>query len=267
MTDTTTSTATTAATAADSGATTDSTTTNSQATEQAAETTEPSSSQSAPVQDAPKDEKGASTDSEKTDDPQDQSETDADDSAKEDQPSKDENADDSDEDKEAKDKEEGNQEAEIPKYEAFNLPEGIALDEDALNEALPVLGKLKATQEDAQAMVDIASNMISKVMKNVSEQHNKVVDGWRSESESLFGKDGDAKFQERLGRAEEVVKQFFNEEQREVLTAYGLGNHPAFFAMALAIAEGTQEDRQTLPSSSNALQSPQTLGETWYPAT
>ena len=143
----------------------------------------------------------------------------------------------------------------------------MELDNDALNEALPVLQGLKADQEQAQKLVDVASSMISKVMKNVSEQHNKVVEGWRKESESIFGKDGDAKFQERVGRAEEVVKQFFTEDQRGVLTAYGLGNHPGFFKMCLAIAEGTTEDRPNLPASTGGMQSTTTLADTWYPKT
>lgn len=271
MTDTTTTTTTAAPTtaAADSSASSASTTQNSQvAPGQAGGSTEPSSSTPSPDQAAAQPTGADEKNSGKTDDSaQDQqAKPDADKPQTGDQPSDDEKPDDAKKDDEGKDKEEGNQEAQPQQYESFALPEGIEMDNDALNEALPVLQGLKASQEDAQKLVNIGANMISKVMKNVSEQHNKVVEGWRKESESLFGKDGDAKFQERVGRAEEVVKQFFKtEEQRNILTAYGLGNHPAFFAMCLAIAEGTSEDRPTLPASTGGFQSTQTLAQTWYP--
>lgn len=271
MTDTTTSTTTAAQTtaAADSGASSAANPQNSSnAPGQAAGSTEPSSSTTAPDQ-AAADKGAADKDSGKTDTSaqDDQAKPDADKTQTGDQPSDDQKTDDSKKDDEGKEKEEGSQEAQPQQYEPFKMPEGMEMDNDALNEALPVLHGLKASQEDAQKLVDVASSMISKVMKNVSEQHNTVVEGWRKESESLFGKDGEAKFQERVGRAEEVVKQFFNEEQRDVLTRYGLGNHPAFFAMCLAIAEGTTEDRPNLPASTGGLQSTSTLADTWYPKT
>jgi hypothetical protein len=167
-------------------------------------------------------------------------------------------------DAEGKDKEDGSQEAQ-PAYEPFTVPEGMELDADALNEALPVLQELKADQATAQKLVDVASSMLSKAAKKMTDQHNAIVEGWRQETIGLFGKEGDAKFQESVGRAEEVVKHFFSEEQRNVLTHYGLGNHPAFFAMCMAIAEGTGEDRPTLPSAGNGAKGQKTLGQIWYP--
>lgn len=271
MTDTTTSTTTAApaTSAADTSASAQSTQNSTNAPGQAAGLTEPSSSTPAPDQAAaPKDGGADKKDSGKTDTPArgDQAKPDAGKPDDGKQPSDDQKTDDSKKDDEGKDKkEEGNQEAQPQQYQPFTMPEGMEMDNDALNEALPVLQGLKASQEDAQKLVNVASAMMSKVMKNVSEQHNKVVEGWRKETEGLFAKDGDAKFNERVGRAEEVVKQFFNEEQRNVLTAYGLGNHPAFFAMCLAIAEGTSEDRPNLPASTGGLQSTSTLANTWYP--
>lgn len=160
---------------------------------------------------------------------------------------------------------EGNQEAQ-PAYADFTLPEGLALDNDAMNEATPVLRELGASQEQAQKLVDVASTMLSKAAKNMADQHQGVVNQWRKETLEAFGKDGDAKFDERTGRAEEVVKFFFNEEQRSVLTHYGLGNHPSFFAMCLAIAEGTGEDRP-FGGQKTGTKGEETLAQTWYPST
>ena len=93
-----------------------------------------------------------------------------------------------------------------------------------------------------------------------------VVEGWRKETLDIFGKDGETQFMQNVGRAEEVVKHFFNEDQRKVLTHYGLGNHPAFFAMCMAIAEGTGEDRLTSLGGAGA-KGEKTLAQTWYPET
>lgn len=258
MTDTTTQTATTATTA-DSAAST-----NSEPTNQPQDKTEPSSSTPAAGSEAPAEGESANKDSTEAKPAQGEDKGKTDDSAKEGQASDDDKPKDADKADEGKDKEEKTADAQPIKYEPFQVPEGMAIDNDALNEALPVLQELKVPQDQAQKLVDVASSMISKVMKNVSDQHNTVIEGWRKETTELFGKDGDAKFQERTGRAEEVVKQFFNEEQRKVLTAYGLGNHPGFFGMALAIAEGTQEDRLNLSGQKTSNGSAQSLGDIWY---
>lgn len=206
-------------------------------------------------------------DSSETDSAQEQPADDADDAKPADQSSDDQDSEDTDkkdaEDK--KDEEEGNQEAQ-PAYEPFNMPEGMELDVEAMNEATPLLQELNATQEQAQKLVDVAASMLSKAAKKMTDQHNATVDGWRKETVELFGKDGDAKFQEKVGRAEEVVKHFFNDDQRSVLTHYGLGNHPAFFAMCLAIAEGTGEDRPFVNAASGE-KGEKTLAQIWYPQT
>lgn len=206
-------------------------------------------------------------DSSETDSAQEQPTDETDDAKPADQSSDDQDAEDTDKkDAEDEDKEgEGNQEAQ-PAYEPFTMPEGMELDEDALSEATPLLQELGADQEQAQKLVDVAASMLSKAVKKMTDQHNATVEGWRQQSMELFGKEGDAKFQEKVGRAEEVVKHFFSEDQRSVLTHYGLGNHPAFFAMALAIAEQTGEDRPTLPGAGGQ-KGQKTLGQIWYPET
>lgn len=168
-------------------------------------------------------------------------------------------------DAEGEETKEGNQDAQ-PAYTDFTMPEGMELDSEAMNEATPLLQELNATQEQAQKLVDVAASMLSKAAKKMTDQHNAVVEGWRKETLDTFGKDGDAQFQEKVGRAEEVVKHFFNEEQRNVLTHYGLGNHPAFFAMCMAIAEGTGEDRPFVNAASGE-KGEKTLAKTWYPET
>lgn len=191
---------------------------------------------------------------------------DADNADKANQPSDDKDPKDTDEkDAEGKDKEEGNQDAQ-PAYSDFAMPEGMELDTEALNEATPILQELNATQEQAQKMVDVAASMLSKAAKKMADQHNAVVEGWRKETLDIFGKDGETQFMQNVGRAEEVVKHFFNEDQRKVLTHYGLGNHPAFFAMCMGIAEGTGEDRLTSLGGAGA-KGEKTLAQTWYPET
>lgn len=179
------------------------------------------------------------------------------------QSSDDQDAEDTAKDAEDEGEKEGNQDAQ-PAYSDFTMPEGMELDADAMNEATPILQELNATQEQAQKMVDVAASMLSKAAKKMTDQHNAVVEGWRKETLEVFGKDGDAKFQENVGRAEEVVKHFFNDDQRSVLTHYGLGNHPAFFAMCMAIAEGTGEDRPFVAAGSGE-KGEKTLAKTWYP--
>ena len=181
--------------------------------------------------------------------------------------SDDQDAEDTDTDAKDDGEEEGKQEAQKTEYEAFTLPEGLELDSESLKDVLPLFQEMGATQEQAQQMVDVASSMLSKATKAMTDQHNAVTEGWRKETTELFGKEGDAQFKEKVGRAEEVVKQFFGEDQRDVLTHYGLGNHPAFFSMCLAIAEGTGEDRPNSLNAGNGAAGQKTLGQIWYPET
>lgn len=179
------------------------------------------------------------------------------------QSSDDQDPNDTDKDAEGADKKEGNQEAQ-PAYSDFTMPEGMELDSEAMNEATPILQELNATQEQAQKMVDVAASMLSKAAKKMADQHNAVVEGWKAETMKAFGNEGDAKFAELQGRAEEVVKHFFNPEQRTLLTHYGFGNHPAFFAMCVAMAQQTGEDRPFV-SAAGGEQGEKTLAQTWYP--
>ena len=219
----------------------------------------------APAADKGADEAGKN-DSGKDEPAQGSDQPDADNADKANQPSDDKDPKDTDEkDAEGKDKEEGNQDAQ-PAYSDFTMPEGMELDTEAMNEATPILQELNATQEQAQKMVDVAASMLSKAAKKMADQHNAVVEGWRKETLDIFGKEGETQFMQNVGRAEEVVKHFFNEDQRKVLTHYGLGNHPAFFAMCMAIAQGTGEDRLTSVGGAGA-KGEKTLAQTWYPET
>ncbi|MDX9690541.1 MAG: hypothetical protein RBT70_08815 [Alphaproteobacteria bacterium] len=185
---------------------------------------------------------------------------------KDSQSSNDQDPTDTDKDADGEDKKEGNQDAQKPAYEQFTMPEGMELDEVAMNEATPLLQELGANQEQAQKLVDVAASMLSKAAKNMADQHAAVVEGWRKESMELFGNEGEAKFLENVGRAEEVVKHFFDtDEKRQVLTHYGLGNHPGFFAMCMAIAERTGEDRPFVGMASGQ-QGQKSLAQKWYPA-
>lgn len=168
-------------------------------------------------------------------------------------------------DAEGEDKKEGDDNAQ-PAYSDFTMPEGMEMDSEALNEATPILQELGANQEQAQKMVDVAASMLSKAAKKMADQHNAVVEGWKKETLELFGKEGDAQFQEKVGRAEEVVKHFFKGDNLNILTHYGIGNNPAFFAMALAIAEATGEDRPFVNAGSGE-KGEKTLAKTWYPQT
>lgn len=170
------------------------------------------------------------------------------------------------EDSSGEDKKDGNQEAQTIQYEPFNIPEGVEIDQNALNEAIPVLQKLNATQDEAQKLVDIHSSILSNMMKNLADQHNARIEGWKKQTHETFGKDGDARFQERVGRAEEMIKRFFpSEDDKTFLSHYGAGNHPGVFAMALALAEGTGEDRPSFNTTGNGTNGQKTLAEVWYP--
>jgi hypothetical protein len=261
MTDTTTTATPAANSASDSGAASSpQVLTNAPA--QAAASTEPSSStNAAPAQAAPTD--GAQKDS--ADPAAQQPKADTDEAKPADQTSDDPAKDTDEKDADGKEKEDGTKEAQI-EYQPFEMPQGMELDAEALNEATPIFKELNATQEQAQKMVNVAASLISKAAKQMADQHNAVLEGWKKESTELFGKDGEAKMNEKFGRAEKVVKHFFKGDDLNLVTHYGLGNNKAFISMCLAIAQGTGEDRPSF-GAARAGAGPKTLAQSWYPDT
>lgn len=194
---------------------------------------------------------------------QEQPNTDSDDISGDESPK----ADEADADDKKADGEEGNDEdAKAIEYKDFNLPEGMEVNTEALDEIKPILAKYGVPQEDAQSVVDIGAKLLSKTMKDAQDHHNGVVEGWRKDTLEKYGKDGDAAFEEKTATAQIAIEKLFSEQERGFITSWGVGNMPGFFAAMSQIGQAIKEDSSFNAGGSKPA-GEETLADVWYPDT
>jgi hypothetical protein len=127
-------------------------------------------------------------------------------------------------------------EPQIPESYEFQMPEGVEIDQDAVQEFSGLAKELKLDQANAQKVADIAVKMMAKQ----TEQHQNLVTSWteQTKADKEFGGD---RLNENLAVAKKALDTFGTPELRDVLNMTGLGNHPevirAFYRAGKAISE------------------------------
>lgn len=127
-------------------------------------------------------------------------------------------------------------EPQIPESYEFQMPEGVEIDQDAVQEFSGLAKELKLDQANAQKVADIAVKMMAKQ----TEQHQNLVTSWteQTKADKEFGGD---RLNENLAVAKKALDVFGTPELRDVLNMTGLGNHPevirAFYRAGKAISE------------------------------
>ncbi len=114
-------------------------------------------------------------------------------------------------------------------YAAFELPEGVNLDEPVMGEFKGLAKELNLSQEQAQKLVSLGAKMQSGNADAFKTQLQTAVDEtaktWASEAraDKEFGGD---KFDENLGVAKKALDTFGTPELKKLLAESRLGNHP-----------------------------------------
>lgn len=146
-----------------------------------------------------------------------------------------------DEEREAEDAKAKADEGAPEEYADFVVPDGIELDTEALDAFKPIAKELNLTQDQAQKLVDIQAATAQRWAEGV-QQH--VVDtrlAWRDAAQ----KDkeiGGEKFAENLAIAKAGRDVFGDDpELKEVLDAYGLGDHPAVIRYFYKVGKANSE--------------------------
>jgi len=85
---------------------------------------------------------------------------------------------------EKEDAKEVDAEAKAEEYTDFTLPEGMAADDAALAEFLPVAKELGLSQEGAQKLVDVIANREQRNAEAAEAAKNEQIDGWEQEIKS-----------------------------------------------------------------------------------
>jgi len=128
------------------------------------------------------------------------------------------------------------------KYEDFNLPDGMVLDEERTAEFAEAARTLDLSQEQAQTLFDMHNSAVENVTQQFVDQ---IQDGQRDQ-EIAWKKEIDADeavgSKEAQGLAARAVEQFGTPELKKMLEETRLGNHPEMLRIFHKIGQAISED-------------------------
>jgi len=147
-------------------------------------------------------------------------------------------------------------------YAEFSIPEGINLEEQRLGDFTTLARELGLTQEKAQKLVDMASNLVTDNSKSNLEAWDKVRENWVKDikEDSDFGGD---KFKETIERAKRTLTKFGSEDFKNFLDVTGYGDNPHLIRLLAKIDKATAEDSFVEGTPSGEL--PKTAAQKIYP--
>jgi len=144
--------------------------------------------------------------------------------------------------------EEVKEEQEQPKApESYDLkmPEGVELDEKALEKFEPVLRELDLDNDQANKLATVFGEHMQATVEahnqNITESWNETKSGWEEslKSDPDFGGNN---YEKNVEIALQAVEQFGGDELKEAFEQTGMGSHPAMVKAFTAIGKAISED-------------------------
>lgn len=130
-------------------------------------------------------------------------------------------------------------------YTAFNLPDGLKLNDEASQKFTDFAKSKSLTQEEAQSLVDMAvgaqGELVTSVQAVLAQQHDAQVEAWLEEAKA-DKEIGGAQFEVVRGRAQSAIAAFGSTAFKALLESSGLQNHPEVIRTFSAIGQRISED-------------------------
>lgn len=153
--------------------------------------------------------------------------------------------DDGKDDTKGDDKGKGAKEGAPAEYAAFDLPEGVKLDESTMDEFKGVAKELGLSQEQAQKLVGLGAKMqtgnAEAYTKALQETVDKTADSWKAEAKADKEFGGD-QFDKNLGVAKTALDTFGTPELKKLLAESRLGNHPEVLRFMFRAGKAISQD-------------------------
>lgn len=143
----------------------------------------------------------------------------------------------------------------------LKAPEGLELDEQAVEAFLPVAQRLKLSNEDAQELTDLHAKALKHQNEQTLQRHVEMVDGWTKAAKADPDIGGD-KLEETTRLGDAAVKHAFDAETVTLLKHFGLLNHPGFIKGMRDFGQIVTDDR-FIQSTGHA--APRSRAERMYP--
>lgn len=123
------------------------------------------------------------------------------------------------------------------KYD-FKAPEGMTLDQKAIDAFAPLAKELNLPQEAAQKLVDLYAGRVGEIQKMNEDNHKAVVEGWKQETLKELG----ATAPEQLAYVAKTRDRLFDKDLNALIDSSGLGNHPSFIRSCIKAGKAISED-------------------------
>ena len=152
----------------------------------------------------------------------------------------------------------------LPAYEAFTLPDGMALDPAALEAAQALFGEARLSQAQAQKFVDFALGRELAAQHRSLQAFQDLQERWVEEVKADPAIGG-TKLNGALAHAARAIDRLGGSDLRQALDLTGAGNHPAVVRAFVALGRLLAEDRFA-PGGGARPSPPRTPAETIYGA-
>ena len=146
-------------------------------------------------------------------------------------------------------------------YDAFTLPEGIEMNDAALDQFKPLAKEAGLDQENAQKFVDLYTAAMVEAAESQQKLWADTQQEWVDQAKTDPEIGGD-KFDSNLGDAKRAIKEFGTPELEDALSITGAGNHPEFIRLMARVGKAISEDAM-IPG--RATTGPRTAEQILYP--
>lgn len=127
-------------------------------------------------------------------------------------------------------------------YEAFALPDGVAIDESALGEAQSLFSEAKLSQPQAQKFVDLYAGKINDLIQRQVVAAQDRQKAWVAEVKN-DPELGGRQFESARAAAQKAIKRFGSPELGRTLDELWVGNNPQLFRFFVRVGQAFSEDR------------------------
>lgn len=126
-------------------------------------------------------------------------------------------------------------------YEAFKLPEGVAIDTAAMEAFTPIAQAAKLDQATAQKFVDLYTARMQAQFDDNQKAWDDLTAGWEK-SLAADPDIGGAKLDETRGKAKAVVDKFGTPALAEAIAHLGVDKHPEFNRLFARLSDELGDD-------------------------
>lgn len=126
-------------------------------------------------------------------------------------------------------------------YEPFQLPDGIEMNSEALEQLTPMLKDMGASQDQAQKLIDLQTETVQNLFAGQQRAWTDKQSEWRkaAENDDEFGK---GKYDASLTVARRAMREIGTPELTDALNESGMGNHREFIRFFYRVGVAIGED-------------------------